>query len=89
MGFGGGPKGVLVASQMLVARCIGEMGTAVAGVCAMSITRSNNNQMADGTCHVLPNALFRWYSVSSGVMLAVCCPSKPIICSLIWAGAWC
>ena len=54
MGFGGDPKGVLVASQMLVARCIGEMGTAVAGVRAISITRSNNNQMADGTCHVLP-----------------------------------
>ena len=89
MGFAGGPNEVLVANQTLVARCMGEMEIAVAGVCMVSITINSRSQMADGMCHVLPNALFRWYSVLSGVMFAARCPSKPIICSLMLAGARC
>ena len=43
--------------------------------------------MAVGTCQVLPNALLRWYSVGSFVMLVVCEPENPIICSRMVAGA--
>ena len=46
-----------------------------------------SSHVAVGTCHVLPNALFRWYSVGSCVILAVCVPENPIICSRIAAGA--
>ena len=61
--------------------------TAVAGMARVLSRRMKSSHVAVGTCHVLPNALFRWYSVGSCVILAVCEPENPIICSRIDAGA--